>query len=67
MIRATVNGEKRDLPEGTSILAFILLLDIAPPRVVVEHNGAVADRKSWNETVIHDGDNLEIVNFMAGG
>ena len=42
-------------------------LDIDPRRVAVEHNLVVVRRARYDSTVVRDGDEVEIVNFVGGG
>ena len=40
---------------------------IDPRRVAVEHNLAILKRSLFSDTLVHDGDRVEIVNFVGGG
>jgi sulfur carrier protein len=42
-------------------------LQIDPRRVAVELNLVVLKRDAFASTTIHDGDAVEIVNFVGGG
>ena len=42
-------------------------LDIDPRRVAVEHNLTVVKKSAYDLTVINDGDEIEVVNFVGGG
>ena len=67
-MRATVNGEALELPDGLSVLALLAHLKVAPgDRVAVERNGAVVKRARHAEEPVVDGDVLEIVTFVGGG
>jgi sulfur carrier protein len=66
-MRATVNGEPVDLPEGLSLSALLERLQIARDRVAVERNGLVVKRARHAEELLQDGDVLEIVTFVGGG
>ena len=37
------------------------------PRLAVERNGNIVPRARYGETVLEDGDVLEIVRFVGGG
>jgi thiamine biosynthesis protein ThiS len=66
-IQLQVNGEARDVPEGTSVLNLLKLLDIKAPRVAVELNAHVIPRAQHETTVLASGDQVEIVTFVGGG
>ena len=67
MLRITVNGESKDVPEGTTLEGLIGLLALAPERLAVELNREVLRRARWPETELTEGDRVEIVHFVGGG
>ena len=67
MMEVVVNGEKRDLPEGTTVSGLLELLAVAPERVVVELNLAILKRAQGPVTALKAGDQVEIVQFVGGG
>ena len=42
-------------------------LAIDPRRVAVEHNLVVLKRTAFGDTLVNEGDAVEIVNFVGGG
>ena len=66
MIEVTVNGENREVASGT-VTGLLATHNLNPKMVVVEHNGEILSRDSYGTTILSDGDNLEIVQMMAGG
>lgn len=62
-----VNGEEKSCPDGISLAQFVELLQLKGDRVAVELNRRIAARTAWSETVLHEGDRLEIVHFVGGG
>jgi thiamine biosynthesis protein ThiS len=42
-------------------------LSIDARRVAVEHNLVVVRRAALDDTIVRDGDQVEIVNFVGGG
>ena len=66
-MRIRLNGEARELAGPVSISALLAALDIDPRRVAVEHNLVVVRRDAYASTVVHDGDDVEIVNLVGGG
>ena len=63
----TVNGEKRELPEGTTVPQLLETLKIVPERVVVEVNLTILKRAELPGTILKEGDQVEIVHFVGGG
>jgi sulfur carrier protein len=66
-MRATVNGEPIDLPEGLTVAALLERLGVRAERVAVERNGQVVKKARHGEQVVEAGDVLEIVTFVGGG
>ena len=62
-----VNGQQKNCPEGSSLAQFIEHLGLKGDRVAVELNRQIASRNRWSETLLSEGDRLEIVHFVGGG
>jgi len=62
-----INGEKREIFEGTSVAKLLDELTIRPGRVVVELNRGVLAREAHGTTFLREGDAIEIVHFVGGG
>jgi thiamine biosynthesis protein ThiS len=63
----TVNGERREVPPGTGLLALLAALALDPRAVAVERNGEVVARGRLGEVELRNEDRLEIVRFVQGG
>jgi sulfur carrier protein len=63
----TINGERREFPEGLTVGALILHLGLGPGPVAVERNREVVPRAEHASAPLADGDVLEIVHFVGGG
>ena len=66
-MQITLNGERFELEQPVSVTDLLTRLDIDPRRVAVEHNLAILKRQRFPEVLVHDGDTVEIVNFVGGG
>jgi sulfur carrier protein len=66
-MRATVNGDAMELPDGLTISELLEHLRIRAERVAVERNGAVIRKARHAEEKLSCGDVLEIVTFVGGG
>jgi thiamine biosynthesis protein ThiS len=67
-VALTVNGGRREIPEGWSLADLLASLDLDPRLVVIEHNGAILrDRDSFPRIPLAARDSLEIVHFVGGG
>lgn len=67
MIAITVNGERREVPEGLTLTALLTHLALDPRLVVVEHNRAIVRRTGLDGVTVADGDEVEVVHFVGGG
>ena len=63
----TLNGEPYPLEQPVSVDELLARLEIDPRRVAVEHNLNILKRHAFADTVVRDGDEVEIVNFVGGG
>ena len=66
-MNVTVNGEPRDLPDGTTATQLLVLLKVVPERVVVEVNLRILKRAEPTDTLLQEGDQVELVQFVGGG
>ena len=66
-MKIRVNGDPVELPAELSILQLLEQLHIDPRLVAVEHNLSIIKRARYESTLIGDGDQIEIVNFVGGG
>jgi thiamine biosynthesis protein ThiS len=66
-IEIAVNGEKRQVLEGSSVAELITFLGLSPERIAVEYNLKILKRDRWQTTRLKGGDRVEIVHFVGGG
>lgn len=62
-----LNGDAYSLPGPLTIAALLERLAIDGRRVAVERNLIVIKRPLYETTMIGEGDEIEIVNFVGGG
>lgn len=61
-----VNGECLDM-DGKVLSDYLAGTKFDPARIAVEKNGQIVPKRLYAETVLEDGDVLEIVSFVGGG
>lgn len=66
-ISIVVNGARRDAPGGQSVLEVLRWLEIRPDRVAVELNKSIVRKRDWERTLVLDGAQIEVVEFVGGG
>jgi thiamine biosynthesis protein ThiS len=62
-----LNGDPHEVAGPLSVSALLRQLEIDSRRVAVELNLAVVKKAAYDSSVIKDGDEVEIVNFVGGG
>ena len=61
-----VNGNQTDY-DGKTISEILDILKYEPKRVAVELNENILPKAKYGDTVLKDGDVVEIVGFVGGG
>ena len=61
-----INGTEYDAA-GKTIAEYLETTEYNPLRIAVERNGEIVPKATYAETVLQDGDSVEIVNFVGGG
>jgi sulfur carrier protein len=67
LISIWVNGEAKDVAPNQSISALLGSLNIASDRVAVELNKSIVRSRDWEKTIVADGSQIEVVEFVGGG
>jgi thiamine biosynthesis protein ThiS len=69
-MKLQINGEERDFsdaPAPFTLAALVEKLGMKADRVAIELNRDIVARDRWAETVLNEGDHLEVVHFVGGG
>ncbi len=62
-----VNGVEKPLPRPMTAQEYLEENGYQIARVAMERNGSILPKSSFAETMLEDGDTLEIVSFVGGG
>jgi sulfur carrier protein len=62
-----LNGESRTIAEGTSVEALVLSLADDPRGIAIERNLEIVPKAEHGQTLLEEGDRLEVVQFVGGG
>ncbi len=62
-----LNGDPYEIASPITVTELLARLEIDARRVAVERNLIVLKRDAFAQTMIADGDEIEIVNFVGGG
>ncbi len=62
-----INGNSCDSVIGINLHDYLMSASFDHRRIAVEINGIIIPKNQYESTIIEDGDNIEIVNFVGGG
>ena len=61
-----INGESKDVA-GMTLTVYLATTKYDPKRIAIERNGDIVPKAQYSQTVLKDGDSIEIVSFVGGG
>lgn len=61
-----INGESFDI-DGKTLSEYLETTNYDPKRIAVERNGDIVPKSKYSETLLSDGDSVEVVSFVGGG
>jgi sulfur carrier protein len=67
MNQISVNGEPRNLADGTTVRDVVSTLTANPDGCAVAINDAVVPRSNWAARAIEPGDRIEVLTAVQGG
>ena len=62
-----VNGKAREIQDGICIQELLDQMQLDCMQLVVEHNKNIIPRQRLAETLLNNGDALEVIHFVGGG
>jgi sulfur carrier protein len=66
-VNVRVNGESRELDDGTNVAEVVGALTDADRGVAVAVDGEVVPRSAWGATALADGQDVEVLRAVQGG
>ena len=66
-MQIVVNGEPKQIPDGLTVAGLIDHLGLSRAICAAEVNRAVVPRAQRGETVLNEGDIVEVVTLVGGG
>ncbi len=61
-----INGELLE-KDGKTVTEMLADMEISGQRVAVEINEEIVPKAKYDETILNDGDHVEVVRFVGGG
>lgn len=67
MIAVTINGEVRQFDHSITIATLLEQMQLTGKRIALERNGEIVPRGQFDQQLLTDRDQLEIVVAVGGG
>ena len=61
-----INGKELNIA-GKTVAEYLATTNYDSKRIAVECNGDIVPKAQYGETVLKDGDSVEVVSFVGGG
>ena len=61
-----INGKELNI-SGKTVAEYLATTNYDSKRIAVECNGDIVPKAQYGETVLKDGDSVEVVSFVGGG
>lgn len=66
-MKIVVNGQARELPEGTSVESLVTELGLAKAACAAEVNKKLVPKRERASVTLREGDVVEVVTLVGGG
>ena len=66
-LKIRINNKEKEIEPKTSLSQLVKDIKAKLPGFLVELNGKVVGRDKYEDTILKDGDKVEIIPFVAGG
>ena len=66
-VTVLLNGDRREIPAGTTLSGLVAMLQLPEDRLAIEYNRLIVRRNLWTETILDEAAEIEIVQFVGGG
>ncbi len=67
MITISLNGEQQTMPAGSSLADLLAKFELDPKKLALELNYEIIPLTNFTSCQLHEGDKIEIVEFVGGG
>lgn len=67
MIPVVINGDQRSVADGSTVATLAAEMACGERGVAIAINREVVPRSTWADRVLHDGDEVEVLNAVQGG
>lgn len=66
-MKLVINGDEYEEEPGATIADVVARFERGGAGIAVALNGEVVTRHEWDQTIVNDGDRVEVLGAVAGG
>jgi len=66
-MKITLNGQEKELAKTRDLKGLVDQFCKSTIHIIAEVNGEIIKNPQWGQTIIRDGDTVELINFVGGG
>ena len=67
MMKIAINGEIREFRVGVTLAEVIQQLGLEGKVMAAAKNMQIVKQDKWDDTILKDGDKIELLDFVGGG
>lgn len=67
-MRLMINGKSTEVTDDNRTLADLITLPEWSGRLmIIERNGEIVSKENYKDTILSEGDRIELIHFVGGG
>ncbi|MEB8092352.1 sulfur carrier protein ThiS [Mammaliicoccus lentus] len=66
-MKCIINGDEFNFEQDLPVTEVLSFLELDQERIIVEFNGSLIKKENFNETIVRESDQLELLEFVGGG
>lgn len=66
-MKCIINGDEFNFEQDLPVTEVLSSLELDQERIIVEFNGSLIKKENFNETIVRELDQLELLEFVGGG
>ena len=65
-MKCIINGDEFNFEQDLPVTEVLSSLELDQERIIVEFNGSLIKKENFNETIVRESDQLELLEFVGG-
>ncbi len=66
-MKIIINGITKEIPNEVNIIELLESFSLPKEHIAIELNKQVVRKKDWENIIITDADQIEVIHFVGGG